>query len=415
MMIIIINIGSKIDLQLILYYLKFSNKMDKGIVKEIIMRVLLIDDEKLALDMLEVLLNRMNGIEIVGKYQNPELALQNLEKLKVEVIFLDMDMGGVHGIKFAERIMAACKHIEVIFVTAHPQFALDAFEVSAIDYLLKPVSFNRLTKAIAKAEEKLKMMELKKASGAETKKETLLAFTMSNFRLIDFQQNIIKWRTKKVKELFIYLWHNRELAVHKARIIEELWPNTDVSKAMVLLHTTIYQLRKALKEYGIEKPVTLLNDQYVLSVSLTSDVHELEELFRLENMTAEDVEKVLELYTGDYLEEEGYTWATRQQLTLRQSLFDYLEKFITASMEKQESGQLVEACLEKMLQLDTFNEAYMLKLIDHFGQSNQFNKLQLFYKSIKNKFEYELGIQVPKEINELYDTYLNKLKPLISN
>ncbi|WP_180968092.1 response regulator [Cytobacillus massiliigabonensis] len=378
------------------------------------MRVLLIDDEKLALDMLEVLLNKMDGMEIVGKYQNPEHALENLNRLKVDVIFLDMDMGGVHGIKFARKLVGEYSHIIIIFVTAHPQFALDAFDVDAIDYLLKPVSITRLSKAIAKAKDRLKVIKLYDNSEIVQTSESLYAYTMSNFRLKDYKQNVIKWRTKKVKELFVFLWHNRDIPIHKARIIEELWPNTDADKAMVLLHTTVYQLRKALKKNGIEKPVALLNDQYVLSVPLTSDIHELEELIQSEKVLPENVERVLELYSGDYLEEEGYSWATQHQLFLRQSFISYLDQFISDSMKNQVNHQLVEASLEKMLQLDIYNETFMQKLLKHYGETNNYKKLQIFFEKVKNQFVGELGIDVPKELKDIFTNYYYKLKPLNS-
>lgn len=377
------------------------------------MRVLLIDDEKLALDMLESLLNKIDGIEIVGKYQNPESGLQNIRKEQVDVIFLDINMGSTHGIKFAEKITAEFDNIEIIFVTAYPQFALDAFEVDAMDYLLKPVNFNRLNKAILKARKRIEMYKLKSISTVQSR-ESLHAYTMSKFRLIDFQHNLVTWRTKKVKELFIYLWHNKDNPVHKAKIIEELWPNMDAGKAMVLLHTTIYQLRKTLKETGIEKPVTLLNDQYVLSFSLSSDVQELQELVQSNAVISENVARVLELYTGDYLEEDGYSWAIQQQLTLRESLICYLDHFITDSIHNQKNNHLVEASLEKLLQLDTYNETYMFKLMNYYGEMNNFPKLQTLYGEIKNTFKVDLGIEVPSKLENLYKNYLDRLKPLNS-
>ncbi|WP_419392645.1 response regulator [Cytobacillus praedii] len=377
------------------------------------MRVLLIDDEKLALDMLESLLNKIDGIEIVGKYQNPESALQNIKEKQVDVIFLDINMGSTHGIKFAEKITAVLDNIEIIFVTAYPQFALDAFEVDAMDYLLKPVNFNRLNKAILKARKRIEIYKLKNTSTVQPR-ESLHAYTMSKFRLIDFQHNPVKWRTKKVKELFIYLWHNKDNPVHKAKIIEELWPNMDAGKAMVLLHTTIYQLRKTLKETGIEKPVTLLNDQYVLSFPFSSDVQELQELVESDAVNSENVARVLDLYTGDYLEEEGYSWAIQQQLTLRESLICYLDHFITDSIHKQKNNHLVEASLEKLLQLDTYNETYMFKLMTYYKEQNNFQKLQTLYEEIKNTFEVDLGIEVPSDLEDLFNNYLYMLKPLNS-
>ena len=118
------------------------------------MRVLLIDDEVLALNVLASMLTKLDDIVIVGKYTDPEVAYQELSSLQVDVILLDMDMGPIHGIGFAEKLLAEYSHLEIIFVTAHPQFALEAFNVNAIDYLLKPLNMPRLKKAMEKRKKK---------------------------------------------------------------------------------------------------------------------------------------------------------------------------------------------------------------------------------------------------------------------
>lgn len=78
------------------------------------MRVLLIDDEEIALEVLEIMTSNIEGIEIVGKYTNPVLALQELANIQVDVIFIDMEMPGMHGIEFAEKVMERYSNIDVL-------------------------------------------------------------------------------------------------------------------------------------------------------------------------------------------------------------------------------------------------------------------------------------------------------------
>lgn len=368
------------------------------------MRVLLIDDEELALDVLERMLSKIEGIEIVGKYADPQFAFQELARLQVEVIFLDMDMGEVHGIEFAERLMADYSHIEILFVTAYPQFALEAFEVNAIDYLLKPVSIERLKRAISKTRAKIDVYKVKKEPSMQTA-QLLYAYTMNSFRFIDFQQNQVKWRTRKVKELFVFLWHHRENPIHKSRVIEELWPEMNISKSVTLLHTTVYQLRKTLKDIEVENPISLVNDHYILSVPLASDIIELEDIVQTVEIKAANIERILELYNGDYLEEEDYTWAFQDQQRIKQSMLRYLEKFVIEQKAEEENTFLVEACLEKILKLDIYNEAYMFKLLEHYGRTKNTQKLTALFQTIKETLEDELGIDVPDKMVELYNDY----------
>ena len=114
-------------------------------------RTVLIDDEPLALDVLEGLLMSFPQIEIVGKFNNPPEVLPALKELNPAVVFTDIQMPGQSGLDFIQSQYPS--PFAVIFTTAHPNFAADAFEYEALDYLLKPISPDRLGKAIKRLEE----------------------------------------------------------------------------------------------------------------------------------------------------------------------------------------------------------------------------------------------------------------------
>ena len=116
-------------------------------------KTVLIDDEPLALDVLEGLLLSFPQIEIVGKFNNPEEAKLQIEALNPAVVFTDIQMPGQTGLDFIQEQYPA--RFAVIFSTAHPNFAADAFEYEALDYLLKPISPERMSKAIKRLEEYL--------------------------------------------------------------------------------------------------------------------------------------------------------------------------------------------------------------------------------------------------------------------
>lgn len=117
------------------------------------LKAVIIDDEPLALDVLEGLLSNFKQIEIVGKFSNPIDASQQLTELKPAVVFTDIQMPGQTGLDFIQSQYPA--PFAVIFTTAHPNFAADAYEYEALDYLLKPISPDRLSKAIKRLEEYL--------------------------------------------------------------------------------------------------------------------------------------------------------------------------------------------------------------------------------------------------------------------
>lgn len=111
-------------------------------------RCLLVDDEDIALDILEEYLKRLDRFIIVGRCNNAFEACSVLAHTSIDLIFLDIQMPKLSGIEFIKNIANPPK---VIFYTAFDQFALDSYDLDAIDYLLKPVSFERFQKAIRKA------------------------------------------------------------------------------------------------------------------------------------------------------------------------------------------------------------------------------------------------------------------------
>ncbi len=111
------------------------------------LRCLLIDDEPPALKVLTMYINSIEGLEIAGQCKNAIEALDVLQKKTVDVIFLDIKMPHILGTDFLKNISHPPK---IIFVTAYREYAVDGFELNAVDYLVKPVSFERFFKAITK-------------------------------------------------------------------------------------------------------------------------------------------------------------------------------------------------------------------------------------------------------------------------
>ena len=111
------------------------------------LRCLLIDDEPPALKVLSRYIEAINGLEIAGQCKNAIEALDVLHQKTVDVIFLDIKMPHIIGTDFLKNLSHPPK---VIFVTAYREYAVDGFELDAVDYLVKPVSFERFFKAITK-------------------------------------------------------------------------------------------------------------------------------------------------------------------------------------------------------------------------------------------------------------------------
>ena len=115
------------------------------------LRILIVDDEQLAIDRLTEFCRDINGVEVVGSARDSALASQAIADLRPDLVMLDIQMPGESGMALAASLPPENRP-EIIFVTAFEQYAPDAFEVEATDYLLKPVRLDRLHQAINRAE-----------------------------------------------------------------------------------------------------------------------------------------------------------------------------------------------------------------------------------------------------------------------
>ena len=115
------------------------------------LKVLIADDEPLAAERLQLLLARCDGIDLVGSASDGESAVRMTDALKPDLLLLDIAMPGLDGIEVAKALALQTPSPAVVFVTAFDQFAVAAFEVAAVDYLMKPVDPVRLQRALERA------------------------------------------------------------------------------------------------------------------------------------------------------------------------------------------------------------------------------------------------------------------------
>jgi two-component system, LytTR family, response regulator len=135
------------------------------------MRAYLVDDEPLALDRLARLLRAGRRVDVVGETTNPRTAVQFLSSTEVDVVFLDIHMPELNGFEILDRLK---NQPPVIFTTAYDQYALKAFEVNSIDYLLKPIDSQHLNRA-------LKKLESRRGDGRHAELTDVLRSTIARF------------------------------------------------------------------------------------------------------------------------------------------------------------------------------------------------------------------------------------------
>ena len=121
-----------------------------------ILRCALVDDEPLALSLLESYVRKTDSLELCGSYSSAIQAMKSLPEHPVDLLFLDIQMPELNGLEFSRMVS---DNTRIIFTTAFEQYAIDGYRVNALDYLLKPISYNDFIEAVNKA---LQWFELRK-------------------------------------------------------------------------------------------------------------------------------------------------------------------------------------------------------------------------------------------------------------
>jgi two-component system response regulator LytT len=119
------------------------------------LRAIVVDDEQLAREELCYLLGRLDGVEVVAQAGNGIEAIRVIDEYNPDVVMLDVQMPGLTGFEVARRLLHSGVESQIVFVTAYDQHAIEAFDVNAVDYLLKPVEPSRLATAVERVRKRI--------------------------------------------------------------------------------------------------------------------------------------------------------------------------------------------------------------------------------------------------------------------
>jgi DNA-binding LytR/AlgR family response regulator len=142
---------------------------------------IIIDDEPLARKGLKEYIREVDFLNLSGEFDNPLKATEMLTKGETQLLFLDIQMPKITGLDFLKSLK---QPPPVIFTTAYPQYALDGFELNALDYLVKPISFDRFLKAVMKAKEYFEVRQENKATTSESGKAADYFFIKADSKLV---------------------------------------------------------------------------------------------------------------------------------------------------------------------------------------------------------------------------------------
>ncbi|PQP84197.1 histidine kinase [Paenibacillus sp. PCH8] len=375
------------------------------------MKVILVDDERLALIGLRKSLEKeVSGIEIIATYMNPTEAMAGIMEHRPDVVFLDIHMPEMDGMDLGRQIQALTPGIEIIFVTSYDQYAVHAFELQALDYVMKPIQKDRLKQTVSRVQEKLSVKREQRSK--DTNVPLICCFNQIHFKLPGKDVQVAKWRTSKAQELFAYLLHHRNQTIHRSVLLEMLWPELEEDKTVHQLYTAMYHVRQTLKAYNMDM-ITIqsghLEAGYKLELGEAQlDSEQWEQEIRqwkvVDVSTVHAYEQALYLYKGTYLGNYEYMWAEPERERLRY-LWLYHMRQLSLYYQQQGLGEkVIESTRRIQHMLPDEEESYFILMKLYDDMHNDLG-VEEQYRLLTTRMEHDLEIPISENISEWYQDW----------
>ena len=223
------------------------------------LKCLVVDDEELARILLKTYIQKTDNLALIGTTENPLKALELLDNQEVDLLFLDVQMPELSGIEMAKLINPKTR---IIFTTAYSEYAMTGFDLNVLDYLLKPITFERFQQAIEKAKDYFQVSNQEETiiikSGYDLHKIRLdeILFIEGSSEYVIFQtlsKRIMSYQT--LKSLELSLPNQQFMRVHRSYIVNKIKVNTLKNKELLIgnfkipvSETYLEEVRKYLLE-----------------------------------------------------------------------------------------------------------------------------------------------------------------------
>ena len=355
------------------------------------MKIAAIDDDKATLYILKKMLLKIPDTDSVETFQN----VYDLEKYllynKVDLIFVDIKIMDEDGLVCAKKMKDLYPEMIIIFLTSHAEYALEAFDVYALDYIIKPISEERLYKTIEQAKRYI--------TKSEEKSYLLYIYCLGGCDVKDSCGTTIKFLSSKSEELFLYLLSYNDRTVNKWKIIDDLFPEMPISNAEIYLNTTIYKLRKVLQAADVKDIIISSNGGYVMNSSgLYIDYTDFNNKIsiidhRQRNWVTVAIE-IEQLFDGELYGEKDYKWSYFNRERLTNSYTSFAKGLCSYIILENMPELMVKALniLKKLEALDELDQETACLIMKVYTELRDKAALEKYYSKFCKTLKKELGI-----------------------
>lgn len=369
------------------------------------LRAFVVDDEQITADLIGKYLEDTGKVKVERIFYSPVEVIKEVEAAKPDVVFLDIEMPEITGLELAEKITAMVNQPEVVFITAYSSYALEAFKVNALDYVMKPIDPSELERVIQKISNRRPQV---------TMNSTLFINALGGFNaVVADQKEPIKWSTAKCEELFAYMIFKKESAiVSKWKLIEVLWPEKNEKKCEINLRSTISRVNKTLRDYGVNGRFISYNNRYRLEFeNFEVDAFQLEKIeeewLRNGPEVLSSTQAFYKLYPGHLFEDQDYGWAEWLQSYYLRIFISLGKAVINVRISRHEDMHITYKMLEYIVELDPYNEDLRKIAIDILYKMEGKKALGKYYQEFERQMVSQMGVNPRQSLKDLYERLIN--------
>lgn len=316
------------------------------------MRILIVEDELLNLQSLMHKINVFTGDSAeLFPCDHPRAAVAAADQHDFDLALIDIQLPGMSGIELARVLKSRQEAMRIAFTTGHNDYASEAFDVGAIDYLLKPIlpdRLNRLLMRVQNEKQETGKRSVQNNSNEDIGSDTMITGVRPVINLfgrfaVYAGTEPLRWKRIKSAELFAYLLVHMDRPVSKYQISEALWPELPEDKSLVNLQTAIYQLRKNLSVFDRSQiKIEYADNNYrLVAVGCEIDLLDFEQAFVIAQAAMLDQKKYMprqieecfakavRLYQEPLLERENWTWVHSFKVEIEHKYVEALRYLIS--------------------------------------------------------------------------------------
>lgn len=297
---------------------------------------IVVDDEWYSLTEICDLAEKTGVMSVEGRFQNGADALREADRIHPQAAFIDIEMPEMDGLTLAEKLLENDPDMKIVFITGWNKYAVAAFELNALDYIMKPVNRVRFEKMAQRLKAELSVLE---PDGKAAPK-------ICCFGKFEVMQNGVPvvWQRTKAEELFALLVLNANAYVAKDVILQNLWPYYGRAKSLPILQTSVCKIRNVLSECRESIRLVYADGSYglflfpdVICDYLT--VKDAVQQFRADDRrTYQAVEDACGVFQKGLLPHISYSWSINYETELRRGLTASLLQIADSAPEEKNTA-----------------------------------------------------------------------------